>query len=398
MFVGSRRVLLSCASESGWLTGSIQVSLACCLVRPAEEPVINIAAAATIGQRHHTRKQMALGSRAIACLLAVLVALLNVGNGQDSDVLSLDAHIAVPDVKGRIDHFSVDVRGQRLFVAAVENHTLEVIDLKSGQRVHSISDLAEPQGVFYDPPTNHLFVACGLDGVTKVFDGDSFQVLATVKFPDDADNIRYDSRSKSVIVGYGGAKQLRKRQEGTGGLGFIDPNGKRTGDIIIDAHPESFQLEKSGSRIFVNVPEKKEIEVIDAAKHTVLTRWPVSAEDNFPMALDEADHRLFVGFWKPPQLLIFDTETGKQVAAGEIAGKTDDLFYDSDRRRVYVLTAEGYLEVFEQKDPDHYDRIARYPTPSGSQTGLFVPEWAKLFVAVRAQSGQSAELRTYQAH
>lgn len=142
--------------------------------------------------------------------------------GQGKEALSLETHIPLPSVKGRIDHFTVDVTGQRLFVAAVENHTLEVVDLKSGQRVHTISDLAEPQGVFYDPSTKHLFVACGLDGVTKVFDGDTFQVLATVKFPDDADNIRYDPRSKSVIVGYAGAKQMRKREEGTGGLGFID--------------------------------------------------------------------------------------------------------------------------------------------------------------------------------
>jgi DNA-binding beta-propeller fold protein YncE len=318
--------------------------------------------------------------------------------GQDKQVLSLEAHIPLPNVKGRIDHFGVDVTGQRLFVAAVENHTLEIVDLKSRQRVHTITDLAEPQGVFYDPATNHLFVACGLDGVTRVFDGNTFQVLASVKFPDDADNIRYDPRSKGVIVGYAGAKQLRKREEGTGGLGFIDSSGRKTGDIVIDAHPESFQLEKSGSRIFVNVPEKKEIEVIDGAKRTVLTRWPVYAEDNFPMALDQANQRLLLGVWKPPQLLVFDTQTGKQVAAGEIAGKTDDLFYDAGRRRVYVLTSVGYLEVFEQKDADHYDRIARYPTPSGSQTGLFVPEWGRLFVAVRAQSGQNAEVRVYQAH
>ena len=318
--------------------------------------------------------------------------------GQEKEVLSLEGHIPLPSVKGRIDHFGVDVSGQRLFVAAVENHTLEIVDLKSGQRAHTISDLAEPQGVFYDPATSHLFVACGLDGVTKVLDGNTFQVLATVKFPDDADNIRYDPRSKSVIVGYAGAKQLRKRAEGTGGLGFIDSTGKKTGDVVIDAHPESFQLEKSGSRIFVNVPEKKEIEVIDAEKRSVLTRWPVSAEDNFPMALDEVDHRLLLGVWKPPQLLVFDTQTGKQVAAGEVAGKTDDLFYDSVRRRVYVLTSVGYLEVFEQKDADHYDRIARYPTPSGSQTGLFVQEWGKLFVAVRAQGGQNAEVRIYHAH
>jgi hypothetical protein len=116
------------------------------------------------------------------------------------------------------------------------------------------------------------------------------------------------------------------------------------------------------------------------------------------MALDEANHRLFLGVWKPPQLLVFDTQTGKRVAAGEIGGKTDDLFYDAVRRRIYVLTSVGYLEVFEQKDADHYDRIARYPTPSGSQTGLFVPEWGKLFVAVRAQSGENAEVRIYQAH
>jgi DNA-binding beta-propeller fold protein YncE len=361
--------------------------------------VINIAAAVTLRQKHEPRKQHGSASRAIYFFFFVLLlASLDVASAQSSEVLSLDGHIPLPDVKGRIDHFSVDVRGQQLFVAAVENHTLEVIDLKSGHRVHTISDLGEPQGVFYDPATRHLFVACGLDGVTKMFDAISFQVLATVKFPDDADNIRYNPYSKGVIVGYAGAKQLRKRETGTGGLGFIDPNGKKTGDVVIDAHPESFQLEKSGNRIFVNVPEKKEIEVIDGAKRSVLSRWPVSAEDNFPMALDEAHHRLMIGVWKPAQLLVFDTQTGKQVAAGEIAGKTDDLFYDSLRRRVYVLTSTGYLEVFEQKDADHYARIASYPTPSGSQTGLFVPEWGKLFVAVRAQSGQSAAVRIYQAH
>lgn len=315
--------------------------------------------------------------------------------GQELQALSLETQIPLPNVQGRIDHLNVDVKGQRLFVAAVENHTLEVLDLKTRQVVHTIADLAEPQGVFYDDSTNHLFVACGLDGVTKIVDGTTFQRIATVKFPDDADNIRYDPRSKGVIVGYAGAKQLRKRKEGTGGLGFIDKNGKKIGDVVIDAHPESFQVEKSGSRIFVNVPDKKEIEVVDGIKRSVLARWPVLEEDNFPMGLDETNHRLFVGVWKPAQLLVFDTETGKQVAAGEIAGKTDDLFYDSARRRVYVLTAAGYIEVFEQKDADHYNRIARYPTPPGSQTGLFVPEWRKLFVAVRAQGKQNAEIRVY---
>jgi DNA-binding beta-propeller fold protein YncE len=317
---------------------------------------------------------------------------------QQSEVLSLDSHIPLPGVKGRIDHLSVDPKGQRIFVAAVDNHTLEVIDLKLGRTIHTITDLAEPQGVFYDASTNRLFVACALDGTMKIFDGTTFQVLATVKYPDDSDNVRYDGRNKNVIVGYAGAKRLRKRETGTGGLGFLDTDGKKIADIVIDAHPESFQLEKTGSRLFVNVPDKKEIEVIEVPKHTVVSRWPIAEENNFPMALDEEHHRLFVASWYPPQLVVFDTQSGKQIAGTEIAGPSDDLFFDSQRGRIYVLTSKGYIEVFQQKDPDHYERIARYPTPPHTQTGLYVPEWGKLFAAVQRQGDQDAEVRVYQAH
>jgi DNA-binding beta-propeller fold protein YncE len=331
-------------------------------------------------------------------LFAPLLALSSLASAQDSSALSLKTRISLPNVNGRIDHLSVDVKGERLFVAAVDNHTLEVIDLKSGRQLRTIADLAEPQGVLYDASTNRLFVACALDGVTKVFDGTTFQVLAIAKFPADADNIRYDTRRKRVIVGYAGAKQLRKRTQGTGGLGFLDSNGNKIGDVVIDAHPESFRLEESGDRIFVNVPDKKEIEVIDGAKLTVLARWPVtSAEGNFPMAFDEAHHRLFVATWTPSQMLVFDTETGREIAAGETAGPSDDLFYDSRRGRVYLLTSAGFLEVFQDRDHNHYDRIAHYPTPPHTQTGLFVPEWGRLFAASQRQGEQSAEIRVYEA-
>ena len=331
--------------------------------------------------------------------MAALLLLNGLAFGQQSPALSLKTRIALPNVQGRVDHFSVDVKGQRLFVAAVANHTLEVIDLQSGRRVRTLSDLGEPQGVFYDASTNRLFVACGLDGTTKIYDATTFQLLKTVKFPDDADNIRYDARNKHVIVGYAGAKSLRKREQGEGALGFLDSNGNEVGEVVLDAHPESFQLEKSGTRLFVNVPEKKEIEVVDVLKRTVLARWPVTAaQNNFPMALDEAHHRLFVGCWMPPRLLVFDTESGKQVASAEIASNTDDIFFDSSRGRVYVLATVGFIEVFQQKDADHYDRIARYSTPPGTQTGLFVPEWGRLFAAVQGRGEQQrSEILVYEA-
>lgn len=345
---------------------------------------------------------------AVATLfVATMLAWSGSAAAQDSQGLSLKSHIALPNVKGRIDHFSVDVKGQRLFMAGVGNHTLEVIDLQSGKRVRTIPNLAEPQGVYYDSATNRLYVACGLDGVTNIYDGTTFQLFGTVKFPDDADNIRYDARSKSVIVGYAGAKELRKREAGTGGLGFIDSTtGKQTRTIVIDAHPESFRLEEKGTRLFVNVPDKKEIEVVDVEKGTILARWPVSARNNFPMALDEAHHRLFVGCWTPARLIVFDTETGKEVASVElgekgvvkpnIVGITDDLFYDSARSRVYVLNALGSIDVFQQKDPDHYDLIASVPTPLATKTGLFVPGLGKLFVGVVQSGDKSAEIQVYE--
>ncbi len=199
--------------------------------------------------------------------------------------LRLSARIDLAGVHGRIDHLSADLNGRRVFLAALGNQTLEVLDAEHGRRLHTIPRLAEPQGVYYDASANRLFVACARDGTTRLFDGGSFQAFATVNFSGDADNIRYDARDRRIVVGYG-----------DGALGLLDPVGKKLGDIPLDAHPESFQIEKTGPRTFVNVPERKEIEVVDLARKAVIAKWPVtSALKNYPMALDEAHHRLLAG-------------------------------------------------------------------------------------------------------
>ncbi len=318
--------------------------------------------------------------------------------GQQSAALSLKTRIALPNVDGRMDHFAIDVKGQRVFVSALGNHTVEVLDVQGSRRLRTLSNLEEPQGLFYDASSNRLFVASGGDGTTKIYDGTTFQLLETVKFSDDADNIRYDARSRRLMVGYGGEKALRGRPQGSGALGFLDSNGKQAGEIVVDAHPESFQLEKNGTRVFVNVPDKKEVQVADVAKGTILARWPtIAATTCFPMALDEGHHRLFAGCRMPARLLVFDTESGKTVASPEIVGDTDDLFYDSDRSRIYIIGGQGFIDVLQQKDADHYDRLGRYPIPAGTRTGVFVPEWGKLFAAVPHRGEQVSEILVYEA-
>ncbi len=319
-------------------------------------------------------------------VIAALVFLGGIVQAQEPKALALKTRIDLPNVNGRIDHFSTDLKGQRLFMAALGNHTVEVMDVQNGKRLHTIADLAEPQGIYFDPATNRLFVACAKDGTTKIFDGGTFQLLETVKFSGDADNIRYDPRSRRIIVGYG-----------DGALGFLDSNGKKTGEIALDAHPESFQLEKTGTRVFVNVPDQKEIQVADLAKNALLAKWPVtSALKNYPMALDESHHRLLIGCRAPARMLVIHTETGKQTASIEIVADTDDLFYDAGKSRVYVIGGGGFVDVFDQKDPDHYDRVAHLATATGARTGLFVPDWGKLFVAVPHRGEQHAEVLVFE--
>jgi DNA-binding beta-propeller fold protein YncE len=325
------------------------------------------------------------------------------GIAQTSRVLVLKARIPLANVQGRMDHLGVDVKGRRLFAAAFDNHTLEVIDLQAGRQVHTIRDLDKPQAAFFDASSNRLFVSSEGDGTVKIFDGTRFELLQTVKLSTDADNIRYDAARKRILVGYGGQKFLRGkpvRGRGDGALALLDSAGHESGEIVVDAHPESFRVEKSGNRVFVNVPDHQEIEVADLQERILLAHWPVtSCTDNFPMALDENHHRLFIGCRTPASLLVFDTESGKQVTSlATVSTGSDDIFYDARKSRMYVLGSNGLMDVFEQKDANHYGRLVSYPTSPGAETGLFVPEWGELFVSARAQGERSAAILVYETN
>ncbi len=321
-----------------------------------------------------------------AILLPGFFALAVAANAQQAAPLRLVQTIPIPDIEGRIDHFGVDAKGQRLFVSALGNNTLEVLDLRAGRRIHSISGLREPQGVFYVPEFNKIFVANGGDGALKIFNSESFRLIETVDFSDDADNVRYDRAAKRIYVGYG-----------SGALGIVDAaNGKRLGDVKLEAHPESFQLEASGPRIFVNVPNAGHVAVIDRNRRAVVAKWPLAAKANFPMALDEAHRRLFLTCRRPPQVFVFDTTLGRVVAVLSTVGDADDMFYDASHGRIYVSGGEGYLSVIAQRDSDHYEIIGKIPTAVGARTSFFVPELGHLYLAVPQRANQGAEIRVYE--
>jgi len=300
--------------------------------------------------------------------------------------LTLKQTIPLPGVEGRIDHFALDASGERLFVCALGNNTIEVLDLRKGERIHSITGLGSPQGIVYIPELDRLFVANDKGGIFKIYDGKSFQQISELNFEDDADNVRYEDTTKRIYVGFG-----------SGGIAIVNTqDGKQIGSITLSAHPEAFELEKNGKRIFANVPNSRHVAVIDRDKSEVVATWRTDlAFANFPMALDEANHRLFVGCRLPSKLVVLNTESSDIVAKIDISGDPDDVFYDSKRHRIYAICGAGKIDIIEQTDPNTYAASARVNTADGARTGLFVPERDTLFVAVPHRGSQKAEVRAY---
>src|SRR5258707_2131916 len=267
--------------------------------------------------------------------------------GRDILPLQLEEQIPVHGVAGRLDHFTADVKRKRLFVSALGNNTVEVIDTFAGKVIRSIKGLSQPQGPLYVPGFDKLYVANAENGKVNVYDGATYTLKKTIDFGVDPDNVRYDSASKKVFVGFG---------EEDGGIAMIDPaTDERVGQVYkTEGHPESFQVEASGEHIFANVPDAgMVVESIDR-KTGAVTKWPLEGlKGNYAMALDEEDHRLFTVTRKTPMLTVLDPQTGNEVARLRAPGECDDGYLGASRKRIDVIGGEGIIPVNQQKEPPH---------------------------------------------
>ena len=318
-------------------------------------------------------------------LVLAMVGLIAVAVGPvHGQSLVLDRTIDLPSVQGRIDHLAVDVEGERLFVAALASNSVEIVDLHASKRIDRIAGLHEPQGVLFLANGKRLLIANGSGGGVQAFADGKGPAVASRPELDDADNLRLDASTGEVIVGFGRA------------LAVLDPDTLRVlRRIDLEGHPESFQIDRSGKRIYVNVPGAGHVAVIDRARDKIVATWRLEgAARNFAMALDESGHRLFVATRSPARLIAFDTDSGRQVNQVPVCGDADDLFLDEATKRLYVVCGEGEIDVLRSADA-RLAVVERLPTAPGARTGLFVPRLSTLFVAVPARGGSRAEVRAY---
>ncbi|MBV9881658.1 MAG: hypothetical protein JO276_01465 [Sphingomonadaceae bacterium] len=296
--------------------------------------------------------------------------------------LALETTIPLPDVRGRIDHLAWDAAGQRLFVAALGNGSVEMIDIAAGRPVGRISGLHEPQGLAWLAGTRELAVASA-DGKVGFYAGATLAPVATVDLGDDADNLRVDPRSGALVAGYG-----------AGGLAVIDPVRHRiVRRIALDGHPEGFQLD--GDRAYVNIPDRREIVAVDLAAGAVVQAWPMGLRlMNFPMALDGAHRLLAAAFRLPARLLLIEIPGGAVRQALSTCGDSDDLFFDGPRARLLVVCGSGEVDVYAAT-PQGYAAAGTLATRSGARTGLWAADRERLFVGARAADGEPAAILVY---
>jgi DNA-binding beta-propeller fold protein YncE len=328
--------------------------------------------------------------------LAALAALPASSAAQESVPLKLLDTIPLPGLKdGDFDHFTPDVDGHRLFLTAEENGKVQVFDANTNKLIHIIEDLKAPHAILYRADLKKLFIVDGDDSAVKVYDSDSFQMSGQIKVDIDADSIAYDPATKRLYVVAGG----RAAHTPYSLISVIDTDApKKLRDIKINSnHVEAIVLEKSGPRMFCNITSLGAVGVLDRNKSALQATWPLPAgvKQNVAMGLDEPDHRLFVVTRGPGKLVVFDSDNGKVVASVPAVDLVDDMSYDAKRKRLY-LAGDQFVDVFEQKDADHYALLAKIPGSFRAKTGLLVPEWNRYYLAVPHHENHEAEVRVYE--
>ena len=332
----------------------------------------------------------------LAVILALFVSLVASSKAQDHAPLKLVGTIALPGLKdGDFDHFAPDVDGHRLFLTGEENDKLLVLDTTTNAVIHTMDGVKAPHAILFRKDLKKLFVVEGDASAVKVYDSENYQPVGEIKVSIDADSIAYDAATHYLYVVNGG----REAHTPYSLISVIDTdNAKKLRDIKINTnHVEAIVLEKSGPRMFLNLTGLSAVGVMDRNKSTLSSTWPLPAGDklNVAMAFDEADHRLFVVTRNPGKLIVLNSDSGRVIAELPAVGMVDDMSYDAQHKRLY-LAGDGSLDVFEQKDADHYALLAKVPGAFRAKTGTLVPELNRYYLAVPHHENKEAEVRVYE--
>jgi DNA-binding beta-propeller fold protein YncE len=330
-------------------------------------------------------------------MLVAIFAMFGVqARGVHEAPLKLVQTLRLPaDVKGNFDHFAVDLKGNRLFATPEAYKAVLVFDLKSGKLIHKITGIEKPHAILFREDLHRLYITDGEAGDVKIVDSNTYTVVSTVKLLEDADSIGYDKTTHYLYVDNGGGDVHQTYSM----LSVVDTTaGKKVTDIKIEGDTlEAMALEKGSPKIYVNNKAKNQVDVIDRDKRQLIASWPITkAKTNVAIALDEANHRLFVAC-RDGHIVVFNTETGKEATALPIPKNVDDMTYDAASKRLYAA-CDDEASVYQRTDADNYKLLGNVPTGPHGRTALLVPELKRYFVAVPQHGTNRAEVLAFEVN
>jgi DNA-binding beta-propeller fold protein YncE len=328
-----------------------------------------------------------------ALAAAAVAAGLAFAADDDQQPLRLVQTIALPDLPGPLGRLAADVDSRRLYVAVPQGGSVEVIDLRQGKRQRSLAGFAGPQGIAYASDVKRLFVAGGDDATVKAVHGKTLEIVENVALSPGADPVEYDGKSHELYVGQGG----KDAGKDYGVISVLEgAHAQKVAELRTQARPGALLADERSGRVYAVLPDANRLIVVDRKTHAVTLQRTVAGRP-VALALDERNRRLFVGTRNPPKIVVLDTTSGKEVANLQTIGVLDGLFYDADRKRVYASGGEGYVDVQQQVDADHYEPLTRVATGPGARTSLYVPDWKQLFVAVPGTGNGPGQILVFEA-
>lgn len=321
----------------------------------------------------------------------IMLALCSLAvNAQEKLPLKLITTTPMPGFTGDFDHFGLDRKGNRLFLAAEEHKTVEVFDLRTGKRTHSIEGFGQPLMMVYLPESNQLVVTDGGDSAVQLVDCKQYKIVKTIKLGEGVDHGVMNPVTKYYYVESGGVSGSPTHL-----LSIIDTKSfQHIGDVagLPGSSNEGMVIDHAGKKLYVNLTGTDEVGVVDLDTRQLVARWPLpDAHVAHAIALDEPNHRLFTATRKPAQFIVFNTDTGKVVASLPCVGMNSDMSFDVSRKRIYVTGSES-ASVFKQLDADHYEHIAEVPTAYRAKSSIFVPDLKRLYVAASGKGKPDAKL------
>lgn len=271
---------------------------------------------------------------------------------------------------GGWDYLSVDSAAQRLYVS--HGTKVVVIDLVKDAVAGEITNTPGVHGLAPAPELGRGLVTCGRENKAAIVDLKTLEILSKVDTGANPDGMLYEPGRQEFYTFNG------RGQSAT----VIDAkSGKVVATIPLGGKPEFAAADPKAGRVYDNLEDQSEVVVIDIRSHTVVTNWPIApGEEGSGMAMDRANHRLFIGCGGSKTMVMMDSTSGRVVASVPIGGGVDANAFDPATQFAFASCGDGTTTIAHE-DGDRLTVVQTLKTERSARTMTIDPATHKIYLA-----------------